>query len=36
MLYTPEGRAMTQRIWDETLAEFEFANVRGILESMKS
>jgi hypothetical protein len=36
MLYTPEGKAITQRIWDETLAEFAFADVRGILDHMKA
>ena len=34
-LYTTEGRVVTQRVWDETLAELDFAGVRGILESMK-
>ncbi|KAI1138437.1 NAD(P)-binding protein [Hypoxylon sp. FL0543] len=34
-LYTPEGQQVIERLWSETLAEFEFANVRGILESMK-
>lgn len=36
MLYTPEGKAITQRVWDETLAEFAFADVRGILDHMKA
>ncbi|KAI1170971.1 NAD(P)-binding protein [Nemania sp. FL0916] len=36
LLYTTEGKALTQRIWDETLAELEFAGVRAILESMKA
>jgi NAD(P)-dependent dehydrogenase (short-subunit alcohol dehydrogenase family) len=36
ILYTPEGNTITQRIWDETLAEFEFADVRGILNYMKA
>ncbi|KAI1452421.1 NAD(P)-binding protein [Annulohypoxylon moriforme] len=35
LLYTSEGQQITERLWDETLAEFEFANVRGIIESMK-
>ncbi|KAI8631889.1 NAD(P)-binding protein [Xylariaceae sp. FL1651] len=35
MLYTPEGKVVTQRVWDETLAELDFAGVRSILESMK-
>ncbi|KAK0709328.1 hypothetical protein B0T26DRAFT_785265 [Lasiosphaeria miniovina] len=33
-LYTPEGAVVIQRVWDETLAELDFAGVRGILESM--
>jgi hypothetical protein len=35
-LYTPEAKPVIQRVWDETLAEFEFAGVRGIVESMKA
>ncbi|KAK3389937.1 hypothetical protein B0H63DRAFT_428481 [Podospora didyma] len=34
-LYTPEGTIVTQRVWDETLAELDFAGARAILESMK-
>ncbi|KAJ8122989.1 hypothetical protein ONZ43_g952 [Nemania bipapillata] len=36
LLYTPEGKIVTQRVWDETLAELDFAGVRAILDSMKS
>jgi hypothetical protein len=36
MLYTPEGKIITQKAWDETLAELDFAGVRGILESMRA
>ncbi|KAI0818319.1 hypothetical protein GGR55DRAFT_70645 [Xylaria sp. FL0064] len=36
LLYTDEGKAITQRVWDETLAEFEFAGARSIIESMKA
>ncbi|TRX96931.1 hypothetical protein FHL15_002237 [Xylaria flabelliformis] len=36
LLYTPEGHVLIQRVWDETLAELDFAGVRKILESMKS
>ncbi|KAI1150667.1 NAD(P)-binding protein [Nemania diffusa] len=36
LLYTPEGKVITQRVWDETLAELDFAGVRTILESMKA
>ncbi|KAI0478163.1 hypothetical protein F4859DRAFT_478779 [Xylaria cf. heliscus] len=35
LLYTPEGKRITQRVWDETLAEFEFVNARGVVEAMK-
>ncbi|KAI1332849.1 NAD(P)-binding protein [Xylariaceae sp. FL0255] len=34
-LYTPEGKVVTQRVWNETMAEFEFANLLGIIESMQ-
>ncbi|KAI0903257.1 hypothetical protein F4823DRAFT_629564 [Ustulina deusta] len=36
LLYIPEGKLATQRAWGETLAEFEFAGARGIIEAMKS
>ena len=35
MLYTPEGKVLTDRVWEETLTELDFAGVRTILESMK-
>ncbi|KAH6646694.1 short chain dehydrogenase [Truncatella angustata] len=35
MMYTAEGRKLTDRVWDETLQEFEFAGVRQILASMQ-
>lgn len=35
MLYTPEGKVVTQRVWDETMAQLDFAVVGAILESMK-
>lgn len=35
-MYTTEGKAITARLWEETLEELEFAGVRGILESMTS
>ncbi|KAK9365018.1 NAD(P)-binding protein-23 [Lipomyces kononenkoae] len=35
-LYTPEGKVVMQRLWDETLAELDFAGVRTILNSMKA
>ncbi|KAH9909558.1 hypothetical protein F4778DRAFT_711864 [Xylariomycetidae sp. FL2044] len=36
LLYTDEGQKVIQRVWEETLAELEFANVRKIIESLKS
>ncbi|TGO18904.1 hypothetical protein BTUL_0007g01230 [Botrytis tulipae] len=35
LLYTPEGKELTQCVWEETLAELQFAGVRDIFESMK-
>lgn len=35
-MYTPEGRTVTARIWEETLEELEFVGIRGILELIKS
>ncbi|MCJ1376919.1 hypothetical protein MMC17_000009 [Xylographa soralifera] len=34
-LYTPESKVVIQRVWNETLTEFDFAGVRSIIESMK-
>ncbi|GAP92977.1 putative short-chain dehydrogenase reductase family [Rosellinia necatrix] len=36
LLYTPEGHAVTERVWSETLAEFDFAAAHTILDSMKN
>jgi hypothetical protein len=36
MLYTPESKVLIQRIWDETLSEFDFVGARAILDSMKT
>ncbi|KAH8807293.1 hypothetical protein F5884DRAFT_856877 [Xylogone sp. PMI_703] len=36
LLYTTEGKTVIERLWQETMNEFAFANVRGIIESMKS
>ncbi|KAF8129425.1 hypothetical protein K438DRAFT_1644612 [Mycena galopus ATCC 62051] len=36
VLYTPEGKVVTRRLWEETLAELEFAGARQILESMRA
>ncbi|OAL26134.1 hypothetical protein AYO20_10187 [Fonsecaea nubica] len=35
MLYTPEGKAVTENLWRETIDELSFAKVQDILESMK-
>ncbi|KAI0967007.1 hypothetical protein F4678DRAFT_483370 [Xylaria arbuscula] len=35
LLYTPQGKRAIQRVWDETLAEFEFVGARSIINSMK-
>jgi hypothetical protein len=35
LLYTPEGKVLIERVWEETLDELDFAGVRQILESMK-
>jgi hypothetical protein len=34
-MYTPEGKAATERLWDETLVELNFAGVKDILNSMQ-
>jgi hypothetical protein len=34
-VYTPEGEAIREQLWKETMAEFEFAGVQEILDSMK-
>ncbi|CAI6332672.1 unnamed protein product [Periconia digitata] len=35
LLYTPEGRSLTKRVWEETLAELEFAGVGAALDGMR-
>ncbi|KAJ4396134.1 hypothetical protein N0V93_000352 [Gnomoniopsis smithogilvyi] len=35
-MYTPEGRQTTDRLWEETLTELEFAGARRILGSMSN
>lgn len=35
MMYTPEGKQTTERLWEETLAELEFAGMKQILDSMR-
>jgi len=36
MMYSPKGKKVTERLWNETLTELEFAGVRDILISMRS
>jgi hypothetical protein len=36
MLYTSEGKELTEKVWRETMAELSFAGVEGILQSMKA
>jgi len=33
-MHTPEGKHATERLWEETMTELEFAGARGILSSM--
>jgi len=35
MLYTPEGKEIIDQLWKETIAELAFADVQGILDSLK-
>ncbi|KAF6815625.1 short-chain dehydrogenase [Colletotrichum plurivorum] len=35
-VYTPEGKVVTETLWEETLQELDFAGVRSILGSMQS
>lgn len=34
-MYTPEGRATTERVWHETLRDLAFADVQGALASVQ-
>lgn len=34
MLYTPAGREIADRLWEETMRELRFADVEGILRGM--
>jgi hypothetical protein len=34
-MYTTNGKATIEKLWQETLDEFDFADIRGVLESMK-
>ncbi|KAI2610564.1 NAD(P)-binding protein [Hypoxylon sp. NC1633] len=35
LLYTPEGKQVIDRLWQETIAELSFAGVQGILDGLK-
>jgi hypothetical protein len=34
-VYTPEGESIREHLWKETMGEFEFAEVQGILDNLK-
>lgn len=34
IVYTQEGKKLKDRLWDETMKEFEFAGVRDILKRL--
>jgi hypothetical protein len=33
LVYTPEGEKVMDALWEETMAEFDFAGVREMLQS---
>lgn len=35
MMYTPSGKQTTERLWEETLDELDFAGVRSITKSLR-
>jgi len=35
VVYTEEGKVAAERLWRETLAEFEFVDVEGILRDIR-
>jgi hypothetical protein len=35
MVYTPDGKEVMERLWEETMHEFSFAGVQAILKSMR-
>ncbi|KAJ4371240.1 hypothetical protein N0V83_004457 [Neocucurbitaria cava] len=35
LLYTPEGKQIIERLWEETMTELSFADVQGVLDSLK-
>jgi hypothetical protein len=36
IMHTPEGKRATEKLWEETMTELEFANARGVLSSMNN
>lgn len=34
ILYTSEGKELIEKVWQETMGELSFADVRGIVSSM--
>lgn len=36
MVYGEEGREVRERLWQETVDEFAFANVQGALDSVQA
>ncbi len=34
-VYTPEGEAIREQLWKETMAEFEFAEIQKKLDGLK-
>lgn len=35
MMYTPKGKRTTERLWEETIEELEFAGVSETLHAMQ-
>jgi hypothetical protein len=35
LLYTPEGKEIAEKLWQETVAELAYADMQGILDSLK-
>jgi len=35
LLYAPDGNSVTERLWDETMKELEFAGALRVLEGLK-
>ena len=34
-VYTAQGKIVSERLWEETMREFDFIDARGLLESMQ-